>query len=412
MADTTRAEFNPADMPTTPRHHIKYPGANDLVRFAPQQFKAMAESINDNIDRMPAEITKRVDEAATTASAAATRAEAAAAKAGTLADQNMADNITATDTKTGAALDQWRRRGNRYHNAVIIGDSLSKGYYDGKEHDGQGIGENICSMLGVTTVQNLAVSGSGYTVGGTNTFPKQWDRAANKSDVDLVLVIGGVNDNNTDCSAAVTQLLNSIATDAPEAVTYVFPVAGGLGLGIHNRMTCLHSINTAALALTATTNGRVVLMQGVHRWGQMIPTTAADGHIHMKQAGYQIWANIAAKLIRTGQNTYWPEYSRDLKVVEPGGTSIFDQVQAAKLTEQNGTVTLTIRAHAARTVNIGYGLFENDPYFMSDAEAKFIPINTVINCFIVFQTDRPTVQMNKIPADTWVLIETSWQAGR
>lgn len=343
MADTTRAEFNPADMPTTPRHHIKYPGANDLVRFASQQFKAMAESIDDNIDRMPAEITKRVDEAATTASAAATRAEAAAAKAGTLADQNMADNITAPYTKTGAALDQWRRRGNRYHNAVII---------------------------------------------------------------------GGVNDNNTDCSAAVTQLLNSIATDAPEAVTYVFPVAGGLGLGIHNRMTCLHSINTAALALTATTNGRVVLMQGVHRWGQMIPTTAADGHIHMKQAGYQIWANIAAKLIRTGQNTYWPEYSRDLKFVEPGGTSIFDQVQAAKLTEQNGTVTLTIRAHTARTVDIGYGLFENDPYFMSDAEAKFIPINTVINCFIVFQTDRPTVQMNKIPADTWVLIETSWQAGR
>jgi hypothetical protein len=49
---------------------------------------------------------------------------------------------------------------------------------------------------------------------------------------------------------------------------------------------------------------------------------------------------------------------------------------------------------------------------MSDAEPKFIPINTVINCFIVFQTDRPTVQMNKIPADTWVLIETSWQAGR
>jgi lysophospholipase L1-like esterase len=250
------ADFNPTAMPVTPRHGIKYPGANDLVKYASQQFKAMAESIDDNIDRMPAEITKRVDEAATTASAAATRAEAAAAKAGTLADQNMADNITAPDTKTGAALDQWRRRGNRYHNAVIIGDSLSKGYYDGKEHDGQGIGENICSMLGVTTVQNLAVSGSGYTVGGTNTFPKQWDRAANKSDVDLVLVIGGVNDNNTDCSAAVTQLLNSIATDAPEAVTYVFPVAGGLGLGIHNRMTCLHSINTAALALTATTNGR------------------------------------------------------------------------------------------------------------------------------------------------------------
>ena len=63
MADTTRAEFNPADMPTTPRHGIKYPGANDLVRFASQQFQAMAESIDDNIDQLPDQITATLTDA-------------------------------------------------------------------------------------------------------------------------------------------------------------------------------------------------------------------------------------------------------------------------------------------------------------------------------------------------------------
>lgn len=174
------SDFNAANMPTTPRHGIRYPGPTDLVRHASQQFKAMAESIDDNIDKLPAQITARVDDAATRAAASATAAQQAAASAGTLADQNMAANINNTSSQTAAAMDKWRNAGNRWHNAVIIGDSLCKGYYSGAEHAGQGIGDVICKNLGIDTVQNMAVSGSGFTVGGDNTFVQQWNRVSNK----------------------------------------------------------------------------------------------------------------------------------------------------------------------------------------------------------------------------------------
>lgn len=185
------------------------------------------------------------------------------------------------------------------------------------------------NFAGIDTVQNMAVSGSGFTVGGDNTFVKQWERVSNQSNVDLVLVIGGVNDNNADCSAAVTQLLNAIKQKAPKATTYVFPVAGGLGMGLHEHHFALHTISHATLAQTATTNRRVVLMQGVHRWGQMIREDEADGYIHMKQAGYQKWAAIATRLIKNGQNTFWPTFARDLTVTPVSGDTLFDQTQRA-----------------------------------------------------------------------------------
>lgn len=407
MANET---FDPTAMPTTPRHGIRYPAGNDLVRYASQQFKAMAESIDDNIDDLPAEITARVDEAATQATASAQAAKEAAAQAGTLADSNMAANINDTDSKTGAALDQWMNAGRRWHKAVIIGDSLSKGYYNNTEHAGQGIGDVICSNLGISDVQNVAVSGSGYTV-GTTTFPKQWDNVTDKADVDLVLVIGGVNDNNVDCGPACTQLLNKIRQESPNATTYVFPIAGGLGLGLHDHYTALHSINNAALALTDTTNPRVVLMQGVHRWGQMIAESDADGYIHMKDAGYRKWASIATKLMLTGHNTFWPEYARDLTVTSISGDPIFDQIQRKRFAEANGVITLQIIAHTGRAIDAGFTVFPADKYLCSNIQTKYLAVNAVTNCYLSVSTEGLKVEMANLPKDKWVMIEASWAAG-
>lgn len=404
------SDFNAANMPTTPRHGIRYPGPTDLVRHASQQFQAMAESIDDNIDDLPAEITARVDDAATRAAASATAAQQAAATAGTLADSNMAVNINNSDSQTAAALDKWRNAGNRWHNAVIIGDSLCKGFYSSAEHAGQGIGDVICKNLGIDTVQNMAVSGSGFTVGGDNTFVKQWECVSNKSNVDLVLVIGGVNDNNADCSAAVTQLLNAIKQKAPKATTYVFPVAGGLGMGLHEHHFALHTISHATLAQTATTNRRVVLMQGVHRWGQMIGEDEADGYIHMKQAGYQKWAAIATRLIKNGQNTFWPTFARDLTVTPVSGDTLFDQTQRARMVESNGTITLQITAHSKRAIDAGFTIFKKDAYFMNNVQDKFIGLN-VNGCAISVGTGGIKMQMAQFPRDRWLLVETSWVAG-
>lgn len=404
--------FDPSTMPVTPRYGIRYPGGNNLVKYASQQFKAMAESIDDNIDTLPDKVTQRVNQAAADASAAAERAEQAAATAGTQADQNIAANINNAGSYTSLALDKRLNKGMRWHNAVIIGDSLCKGYYDGAEHAGQGIGDFICLILGITQVQNMAVSGSGFTVGGGNNFYGQWTRVQNKQNVDLVLVIGGVNDGNVDCENAVIQLLSSIQQDAPNARTYVFPVAGGLGLGLYDHYAALHTINCGVLTSTGDVNKNVVLMQGCHRWGQMIATNETDGTIHMNLGGYSKWARIAAKLIKEGCNTFWPCYARDLNVINPSsGDPVFDQVKMARFIECNGTITLQIIAHTQRPIDTNYILFRPDPYLCSDTETKYFACNINAGSYLTVEDRGFTMQISQFPTDQWIFINTSWIAG-
>lgn len=402
--------FDPSKMPTTPRYGIRYPGATDLVRYASQQFKAMAESIDDKIDTLPASVTARVDQAATQAAASAQTAQAAAATAGTLADQNMAANLNNKDSKTSLALDKVLNNGPRWRNAVIIGDSLCKGHYSSADHDGQGIGDVVCRILGIASVQNVAVSGSGFTVGGTNTFINQWNRVTNKADVDLVLVIGGVNDNNNDCGAACTQLVNAIRTSAANARIYVFPVAGGLGLGLAGHYTALHSINNAIIALPGQHRG-VVLMQGCHRWGQMIAESQADGTIHMRKEGYEAWARIAARLMLSGQNVFWPEYARDLNVTSISKDPLFDQIQCKRFIEVNGTITLQIRAHTGRAIDTGFTVFTADKYLCGDITTKYLQCGAGLDSYLTVESGGLKVQMAQLPKDKWVLIESSWIAG-
>ncbi|WEV47008.1 hypothetical protein OZX62_01540 [Bifidobacterium sp. ESL0690] len=102
-------DFDPNAMPSTPRHHIKYPGNNDLVKYAALQFAAMAMSIDDNIDRLPAEVTDLVNRQSKAATEAAAQAADAYSKIvstsgfmpvvrTTLAELNK---VTGVDGRTG-----------------------------------------------------------------------------------------------------------------------------------------------------------------------------------------------------------------------------------------------------------------------------------------------------------------------
>jgi hypothetical protein len=167
--------FDPQQMPRTDRYSIRYPGQNDLVKYASQQFKAMAESIDDNIDHLPDRVTSAIATATATASQAAARAEAAANKIGRQGDQ-----------------------------IVVIGDSYAAGYQDG----GSRLGENqripywIGQTLGMT-VHSYAVDGAGFVAKGTDgkTYDGQADRAIADTSYDHkrvahVIICGDRNDGN------------------------------------------------------------------------------------------------------------------------------------------------------------------------------------------------------------------------
>lgn len=94
-------------METTPRHSIKYPSPTDLVSGASAQFKAMAESIDDTLDELPAQLTEAIDAATTTATTAAQQARDAVSQVAGVAaagDTAIAALVAQLDSATRAAV--------------------------------------------------------------------------------------------------------------------------------------------------------------------------------------------------------------------------------------------------------------------------------------------------------------------
>lgn len=215
MADTTRAEFNPADMPTTPRHHIKYPGANDLVRFASQQFQAMAESIDDNIDQLPAEITDELNTATANAKKWRDEAEGFASSAGNIQDSGVAALIRRAGSDTRGAL--------YGASALFIGDSYTQGFR--ASSNAARWTTLVCQAFGWSE-DNRGVGGSGYSVGGESnkTFLQQLQAAkADNSAPDIIFISGGRNDGGTTITTKAEETFRYAKTNWPTARVVCIP---------------------------------------------------------------------------------------------------------------------------------------------------------------------------------------------
>lgn len=219
MADTTRAEFNPADMPTTPRHHIKYPGANDLVRFASQQFQAMAESIDDNIDQLPAEITDELNTATANAKKWRDEAEGFASSAGNIQDSGVAALIRRAGSDTRGAL--------YGASALFIGDSYTQGFR--ASSNAARWTTLVCQAFGWSE-DNRGVGGSGYSVGGESnkTFLQQLQAAkADNSTPDIIFISGGRNDGGTTITTKAEETFRYAKTNWPTARVVCIPALWG-----------------------------------------------------------------------------------------------------------------------------------------------------------------------------------------
>lgn len=219
MADTTRAEFNPADMPTTPRHHIKYPGANDLVRFASQQFQAMAESIDDNIDQLPAEITDELNTATANAKKWRDEAEGFASSAGNIQDSGVAALIRRAGSDTRGAL--------YGASALFIGDSYTQGF---RASSNAARWSTLVAQHFGWSEDNRAVGGSGYSIGGkgNKTFLQQLqDAKAANATPDVIIIAGGRNDGGTTITTKAEETFRYAKTNWPTARVVCIPALWG-----------------------------------------------------------------------------------------------------------------------------------------------------------------------------------------
>lgn len=203
------AEFDPNQMPRTNRHAIRYPGGTDLVKYASQQFKAMAESIDDNIDDLPDEITAKVTQASQDTKKWRDEAETFAAEGGALQDAALATLIRRQGSETRKALDG--------DVCLWLGDSFTQGYQ--ASSPAKRYSRLVSDRMGWVE-SNYAVGGSGYVAGGESSrnYLQQAQLAKqNGVEPDVIIVAGSQNDYTTDIYTAVVACLSYIKTTWPQA---------------------------------------------------------------------------------------------------------------------------------------------------------------------------------------------------
>lgn len=343
-----------------------------------------------------------------TAHAAAAKAAGWDAKASTDYSYPKADTYSKTqvdgliaasrELSTYGDPTSWKR-------VVFLGDSLCRGFYSGTEHADAAIPYLVGQIFGWPTVENRAVSGSGYGV--STNFLTQWNQVSKKDDVDAVFVIGGVNDGNDDVWSQAKTLYDTIGSQAPKARIIVLPVLGGVGLGLHEHAKCLESIGQAALA-----NRHAIVVEGVHRWGTFVDRKDADGYIHVMASGYATYANVIAQMLFDQKTAIWP--TRTVTCSQPSieGDPIWKDFHS-DIVESNGVVQFRLRAQSGRAIDAGVGVIDTTPipwWTGGNTQEKWLPTGLASH-HVVVGPNKISLQFGSLEADQWVIGNWSWLAG-
>lgn len=212
-------------------------------------------------------------------------------------------------------------------NIVVIGDSWVDGYYKGAKHLNDSPANAIYDILKPTTKQTLGTSAGGfYAVGDDGNFLDRWNTVTNKQHVNRVIIIGGQNDankmlnNNTPIASidsSINTLLNTIRTDAPNAIIDIFPMCLAMGESM-NRQNAKWSVapdyrqQVYNLFATKRDIPNVVIHEGAYRAG-VWASRAADGGdggdgAHLSKDGYSAVGHAMGSCILHG-TTFFPTQS-------------------------------------------------------------------------------------------------------
>lgn len=211
-------------------------------------------------------------------------------------------------------------------NIVVIGDSWVDGYYQRAKHLNDSPANAIYDILKPTTKQTLGTSAGGfYAVGDDGTFLDRWNTVTNKQHVNRVIIIGGQNDankmlNNTPIASidnSINTLLNTIRTDAPNAIIDIFPMCLAMGESM-NRQNAKWSVapdyrqQVYNLFATKRDIPNVVIHEGAYRAG-VWASRAADGGddgdgAHLSKGGYSAVGHAMGSCILHG-TTFFPTQS-------------------------------------------------------------------------------------------------------
>lgn len=300
-------------------------------------------------------------------------AETAKTRWNTAADQaeTNKNNISMLNTKTNQNAQIITQAIGYNDNIVVIGDSWVDGYYSRAKHLADSPANAIYDILKPTTKQTLGTSAGGfYATGDDGTFLDRWNAVTNKQHVNRVIIIGGQNDANkmlndntplATIDSSINTLLNTIHTEAPNAIIDIFPMCLAMGESM-NRKNAKWSVapdyrqQVYNLFATKRDIPNVVIHEGAYRAG-VWASRAADGGddgdgAHLSKGGYSAVGHAMGSCILHG-TTFFPTQSGFPNESQINGTwnniSIF---------ETNGILSIQYNVTCAGTQKNGDRLFK------------------------------------------------------
>lgn len=256
-------------------------------------------------------------------------------------------------------------------NIVVIGDSWVDGYYSGAKHLADSPANAIYDILKPTTKQTLGTSAGGfYAAGDDGTFLDRWNAVTDKQHVNRVIIIGGQNDatkmldSNVPLATidnSINKLLNTIHTEAPNAIIDIFPMCLAIGESM-NRQNAKWNVapdyrqQVYNLFATKRDIPNVVIHEGAYRAG-VWASRAADGGddgdgAHLSKGGYSAVGHAMGSCILHG-TTFFPTQSGFPNESQINGTwnniSIF---------ETNGILSIQYNVTCAGAQKNGDRLFK------------------------------------------------------
>lgn len=279
-------------------------------------------------------------------------------------------------------------------NIVVIGDSWVDGYYKHAKHLNDSPANAIYYILKPTTKQTLGTSAGGfYASGDDGTFLDRWNTVTDKQHVNRVIIIGGQNDANkmlndntslTSIDNSINALLNTIHTDAPNAIIDIFPMCLAMGESM-NRVNAKWSVapdyrqQVYNRFVSKREFPNVVIHEGAYRAG-VWASRAADGGddgdgAHLSKGGYNEVGHAIGNCILHG-TTFFPT-----QIGFPNDSQINGTWNNVSIFESNGILSIQYNVKCngaqkngdrifkiAKQFSVGASIFYkdySDKYFVS-----------------------------------------------
>lgn len=304
------------------------------------------------------------------------------------------NNISTLNTKTSQNAQIITQAIGYNDNIVVIGDSWVDGYYGRAKHLADSPAYAIYDILKPTTKQTLGTSAGGfYANGDDGTFLDRWNAVTDKQHVNRVIIIGGQNDAEkmlkdnvalTSIDNSINTLLNTIRTEAPNAIIDIFPMCLAMGESM-NRQNAKWSMapdyrqQVYNLFATKRDIPNVVIHEGAYRagvWASRAPDGGDDGDgAHLSKGGYNAVGHAMGSCILHG-TTFFPTQSgfpnnsqingtwNNISIFETNGILSIQYNVKCNSAQKNGDRIFTIAKQFSVGASVYYKDF-SDKYFVS-----------------------------------------------